>query len=72
MLKVGSLLFGSPVSASVVSKTIFEIKETDEKKNISKPMLYGSGKNLLSFGSLAARDAPKISVGGFTAYYITS
>ena len=29
-----------------------QIKATEEKTKISKPMLSGSGKNFLSFGSL--------------------
>ena len=42
--KVGSLSFSSPVSASAVSKKIFDIKATEDKTNISTPMLSGSGK----------------------------
>ena len=34
MLKVDSSSFGSPVSASAVSKPIFEIKENDDKKKV--------------------------------------
>ena len=33
-LKVGSFSFGSPVSASAVSKPIFEIKATEENYNV--------------------------------------
>ena len=57
--------------ASSIIKTIFEIKATEEKTNISTPMLYGSGKKSLSFGSLAASAPPKISVGVLTTYYST-
>ena len=42
------------MSASDVSKPIFDIKATEYKTNISTPMLPGSGKNVLSFGSLAS------------------
>ena len=72
LLKVGSFLFGSPVSAFAVSKPIFEIKSTEDKNNIYTPMFYGSGKNNLSFGSLDASASPKSSGGGFAAYYSTS
>ena len=44
MLRVGSFSFGSPVSASTDSKTIFEINTTDENNNISTTMFSGSGK----------------------------
>ena len=33
------------MSTYSVSKTIFEIKVTEDKSNISTPMLSGSGKN---------------------------
>ena len=52
------------MSYSAVSKPIFDIKATEEKTNISKPILYGPGKNVLSFGSLAVIDSPKNSGGG--------
>ena len=65
LLKVVSLLFGSPVSASDVSKTIFDIKATEYKTKISTPMLSESGENTLSFGYMAASASPKISGGGF-------
>ena len=65
LLKVGSSSFGSPVSASAVSKPIFEIKATEEKSNISSPMFSGSGKYILSFGSLAASASPNSSGGEF-------
>ena len=71
-LKVGCFLFGSPVSASDVSMPIFEINSTEDNTKISTPMLSGSGKNAVSFGSLAATTSPKIRSGGFSAYYITS
>ena len=35
-------------------------------------MFSGSGKNVVSVGSLAASASPKISGGGFAAYYSTS
>ena len=52
------------MSDSDVSKQIFEIKATGDKTNIYTPMLYGSGKNALSFGSMAASTSPRISGGG--------
>ena len=72
LLKVGSFSFDSPVSASAVSKPIFDIKTTEDKTNISTPMLSGSGKNVVLFGSMAARSSPKSGGGGFTAYSSTS
>ena len=68
LLKVGSLTFGSPVSASAVNVPIFEINYTDYKTKISTPMLYGSGGNVVSFGSLTAIASPKSSGGGFASY----
>ena len=38
-LEVVSFLFGSPVSAYVGSNAIFDIKDTEDKTNISTPML---------------------------------
>ena len=65
---VGSFSFGSPVSASSVSKPIFEIKATEDKNKISTPTFgYGSGKNIISVGSLASINSPKSSGGGFSA-----
>ena len=43
-LKVGSFSFGSLVSASSVSDPMFEINTTEDNKNITTPMLSGSGK----------------------------
>ena len=63
-LKVGYFSFGLPVSSSAVSKLIFDIKATEYNTNISTPMLYGTVKNVPSFGSLAASASPKISIGG--------
>ena len=57
--------------SSALSKTIFEIKATEDKTNISTPMLSGSGKNAVSFGSLDASSSQKISGGGFAAYSST-
>ena len=71
MLKVVYFLSGSPVSASTISMPIFDITATEDKTNISTPILSESGKNSLSFGSLAARANPKISVGGFGTYSST-
>ena len=71
-LEVGSLSCVSTVSASAVSKQIFKIMATEDKTNISTPMLYGSRKSLLSFGSLVESASPKISGGGFAAYSRTS
>ena len=58
--------------ASALSRTIFEIKATGEKTNISTPMLSGSGKNTLSFVSLDASAFPKISGCWFAAYSSTN
>ena len=69
---MGSLSFGSTVSASAVGKPIFEINDTKDKTNISTPMLSGSGKNVGSFGSMVARASPKSSGGGLAAYSSTS
>ena len=71
-MEVGYFSFGSSVSDYAVSKTIFEIKATEEKNNISTPIMSVSGKAVLSFGSLAASASPKISGGGFAAYSSTS
>ena len=71
-LKVGSLTFGSPVSASAVSNPIFEINSTEDKTKMFTPMFSGLGKKTVSFGSMAARASPKISSGGFSDYYSTS
>ena len=65
LLKVGSFSFGSPVSGYAVNKTIFDINSTEDNINISTPMLCGSVKNTLSFGSMAASDSPKSSGNGF-------
>ena len=67
-MKVLYFSFGSPERASVVSNPIFDIKATEDKSNISTPMLSGSGKNVPFFGSLDASISPKRSSGGFTAY----
>ena len=72
MLEVGSLSFGSSVSASALSKTIFEINSTEDKNKISTPMVSGSGKNVVSFGSLVGRTSPKSSSEGCDAYSSTS
>ena len=71
-LRVGSLSFGSPVSASAVGKPIFYINATKYKTNISTHMLSGSGKNIAPFGSMAASASPKSSGGVFAAYSSTS
>ena len=71
-LKVGSFSFGSPAIASAVSNQIFGIKATEDKNKIYTPMLSGSGKNVIFFGSLAASALPKISGGRFADYYSTS
>ena len=60
------------MSASAVGKTIFEIKDTEDKTKITTPIISGSGKNVISLGSLDASDSPKISSCGFNAYSITS
>ena len=75
LLKVGSFSFGSPVSASDVSNPIFEIKaikSTEDKTKISTPILFGSVKNVLSYGSMAASTSPKINRGEYAAYSRTS
>ena len=59
------------MSASAVSKTIFEIKANGDKTNIYISMLSGSVKNFLSFGSMDESAAPKSSGGGFTDYSST-
>ena len=64
MLKVGYFSFGSTVRSYDVNKPIFEMKATEDKTNISTHMLYGSGKNFLSFGSMYAIASPKIRGGG--------
>ena len=71
-MEAGYLLFGSSVSASAVSKQILEAKATEDKTKISTPILSGSGKNIKSFGSLAASASPKRSGRGFTDYSSTS
>ena len=58
--------------ASALRKPIFEIKATGEKTKISTLMLSGSGKNVLSFGSLDASAFPKRIGGEFSAYSSTS
>ena len=65
MLKVDSLSFGSPVIVSTVSKLIFEIKATEDKTKINTPMLYGSGKKVLSFDYMAVTASQKSSGDGF-------
>ena len=65
LLKVGSFSFVSPVIDSAVSKPIFDIKATEDKTKTSTLILSGSGKNVLSFGSMATSASPKISGGGF-------
>ena len=73
LFQVDSFSFFSPVSAYADSKPIIYIKVTEDKNIISTPtFVYGSGKNILSFGSLATSAYPKIISGGFTAYSITS
>ena len=53
------------MSSSALNKPIFEIKSTEENTKISTPMLFGSGKKAISFGSLAASASPKSEVVGF-------
>ena len=48
-LKVGSFSFGSPVSASAVSKPIFVIKANEHKTKICTPMISGSVKKSYPF-----------------------
>ena len=71
-MKVVFFSFGSPLSASVVSKRIFEIKSTEDNTNITTLVLYGSDKNVVSFGSMDSSASPKISGGGFASYSRTS
>ena len=59
------------MSDSAVSKPIFEVKVTEDKNSIAIPMLSGSDKAVLSFGSMAARASSKISGGGFADYSST-
>ena len=53
------------MSASDVSKPIFDIKATEYKTNISTPIFSGSDKNFISFGSLDEITSPKSSGVGF-------
>ena len=71
-MKVRSFSFCLPVSASAVSKPIFEIKATEDNTNISTHMLSVSDKNVVSFGSLTASASSKSSGGGFIDYFSTS
>ena len=66
LLKVRSFLFGSTVSASTVSKPIFDINVTEDNTKNYTPMLSVRGKNVLTFGSLAASASPKSGAGGFS------
>ena len=61
-MKVDSFSFGSPVSAYSGSKPIFEIKSTEDKTNISTPIFYGSAKNIVYFGYMAASASQKAAV----------
>ena len=70
--KLVSFSFGSPVRSSAVSKPIFDIKFTEDRNNISTPIISVSGRNFLSFGSLAKSASPKSSGGGFADYSSTS
>ena len=70
LLKVGSFSFGSPVSASAVSKPIFEINATEDKTNFYTTTFYGSDKKIIYFGYLAASASPKISSGGFSEWLV--
>ena len=65
-------LFGSPVSASDVSKPVFDIKNTEDKTKICISIFYGSGKNVVYFGSMDTRASPKSSGGVFAPYFRTS
>ena len=60
------------MSASAVSEPICVINSTEYKTNIYTPMLSGSGKNAVSFGSLGASASLKTSGGGFVDYSSTS
>ena len=60
------------MSSSNVSNPIFEIKANEYKTKIYTPMLSGSGKKNLSFGSMSASDSSKISGGRFAYYSSTS
>ena len=51
--------------ASDVSKIRFDIKNTEDKTNISTHMLSRSGKNFLSFDSMYDSASLKSSGGGF-------
>ena len=66
---MGSFLFGSPVSASAFSKPIFEIKATEDKTNISTPMLYGSGKISYHLVFCIQEPRQKIVVVGLVSYW---
>ena len=58
------------MSASDISKLIFDINATDEKNNISTPIFSGSGKYVLYFVYMDTRASPKISDGSFSDYSI--
>ena len=60
------------MSATAVSKPIFDIKATEDNTKITTPMLSVSGKNAVYFCSLDASASPKSSGGGFAAYSSTS
>ena len=64
-IKIVSGKPGSPVSASDVSKPIFEIKATEDKTKIYTPMLSGSGQNVPPFGYLYSSASSENSGGGF-------
>ena len=72
LLEVGSFLFSSPLSASVVRNPIFDIKSNEDKTKTSTPMLSVSGKNSVSFSYWDTSAFPKSSGGGFAAYPRTS
>ena len=58
--------------ASAVSKPIFYIKATGDNTKNSTPVLSGSVKNALHFGSMDESASPKSSGGRFAAYSRTS
>ena len=51
---------------------MLDIKATEDKNKVSTPVLSGSGKNVLSFSSLAASALRKSSSGGLADYSSTS
>ena len=67
-MKVVYFTFGSTLSGYASRNQIFEIKATEYNTKTNTLILSGSGKTIVSFGSLAASTSPKSSGGGLAAY----